>query len=69
MLNKKALGIAVLSMVKLVALCIIGVFSLFLLCNYPFYGSLIAMFASLGYYVKVRYDIAVDEEDRKARRF
>jgi hypothetical protein len=69
MLNKKALGIAILSTVKLVVLCVAGVYGLFLLYNYPFYGSLVAMFVSLGYYGKVRYDIAADEEDRKARRF
>jgi hypothetical protein len=69
MLNKKALGIAMLSIVKLVALCIAGGGGWLLVYNYPFYGSLVFMFVSFVYYGKVRYDIAVDEEDRKARRF
>jgi hypothetical protein len=69
MLNKKALGIAMLSTIKLVALCVAIVCGWLLLYNFPFYGSLVFMFISLSYYVKVRYDIAIDEEDRKAKRF
>jgi hypothetical protein len=68
MVNKKALGIAVLSILKLIGVCIIGSFAVILLWNYPLYGSLIAMFVSLSFYGKAMYDIAVDEEERKAKR-